>query len=175
MTVEIVQGVGESRPSSPHKRALNFQNMPGAPIEALISVHPVPALPPSSATFAACPGCSPKLWTPSNLKSAQQTLLCSPYPSPASSTSGKSGSGGSPANPASPTSQSSSSTSRQNKGIINRCTNCRQPGHNRKTCPLPEVYKPPPSAPARPRARGCCALCGQPGHNRTSCGLKPSK
>ncbi|KAJ6624882.1 hypothetical protein B0H10DRAFT_2004635 [Mycena sp. CBHHK59/15] len=50
-----------------------------------------------------------------------------------------------------------------------RCGKCRQRGHNRKTCPNPEVVKALPPAPARPRARGCCALCGEPGHNRTSC------
>ncbi|CAK5273755.1 unnamed protein product [Mycena citricolor] len=54
--------------------------------------------------------------------------------------------------------------------VINRCTNCRQRGHNRKTCPLPETPK-PPQPPPRPRAKGCCGLCGQVGHNRTSCRL----
>ncbi|KAF7309467.1 hypothetical protein MIND_00317500 [Mycena indigotica] len=101
-------------------------------------------------------------------------LLCSPSPSPTSSTSGKSGSGS-----MHPTHSYQSNPSPQSnatrQGIINRCTNCRQPGHNRKTCPLPEVPKPPPLPPARPRARGCCALCGREGHNRTSCGLKPPK
>ncbi|KAJ7156901.1 hypothetical protein C8R43DRAFT_408788 [Mycena crocata] len=70
--------------------------------------------------------------------------------------------------------QSSPTPSTDASKVINRCGNCRQRGHNRKTCPLPEAPKPPPII-TRPRARGCCGLCGEPGHNRTSCRTRPPK
>nr|GAT56563.1 predicted protein [Mycena chlorophos] len=50
-------------------------------------------------------------------------LLCSPSPSPTSSTSGQSGG---PPPPPMPGAQSMPAAQRPNKGIINRCTNCRQ-------------------------------------------------
>ncbi|KAF8196847.1 hypothetical protein K438DRAFT_2016739 [Mycena galopus ATCC 62051] len=113
-------------------------------------------------------------------------LLCSPPPSQSSSP-GRSSNGppcGSPYGPSSaPLSDHDSRSSQGSPTPSNpdtykiistqyRCGNCRQRGHNRKTCPKPETPKalPPPT---RPRARGCCGLCGETGHNRTSCRVGP--
>ncbi|KAJ7132199.1 hypothetical protein C8R44DRAFT_773335 [Mycena epipterygia] len=106
-------------------------------------------------------------------------LLCSQPPSQTSSSSN----GGPPAsNPQLDDSRSSqgsptpSSSDAPFKVISTqyRCGNCRQRGHNRKTCPQPEAPKAPPVV-TRPRARGCCGLCGEPGHNRTSCRMSGTK
>ncbi|KAJ7355682.1 hypothetical protein DFH08DRAFT_853202 [Mycena albidolilacea] len=106
-------------------------------------------------------------------------LLCSPPPSQSSSP-GRS-SNGAPSAPMSDphlyydsrSSQGSPTPSNPDVyKVINRCGNCRQRGHNRKTCPKPEAPKAPPP-PTRPRARGCCGLCGEAGHNRTSCRMGP--
>ncbi|KAK7008422.1 hypothetical protein R3P38DRAFT_3590732 [Favolaschia claudopus] len=113
-------------------------------------------------------------------------LLCSPPPSQGSQT-GRS-LNGDPSAPAydtryddsrssysSPTPSNSDSYNYKDLKVIStqyRCGNCRQRGHNRKTCPKPEIPKPTPP-PTRPRAPGCCGLCGQQGHNRTSCRYGP--
>ncbi|KAJ6469725.1 hypothetical protein C8R47DRAFT_1149738 [Mycena vitilis] len=105
-------------------------------------------------------------------------LLCSPPPSQASSS--RPFSNGAPPvahhddSRSSQGSPSPSSSTDPSYKVINRCGNCRQRGHNRKTCPQPEIPKPPPQ-PTRPRAQGCCGYCGATGHNRTSCRLGPPK
>ncbi|KAJ7027905.1 hypothetical protein C8F04DRAFT_1121048 [Mycena alexandri] len=101
-------------------------------------------------------------------------LLCSPPPYQAPSP-GRSSNGAPPASDHdSRSSQGSPSPTSPDASykVINRCGNCRQRGHNRKTCPKPETPK-LPAPPTRPRARGCCGLCGEPGHNRTSCRYGP--
>ncbi|KAJ7272570.1 hypothetical protein B0H12DRAFT_1091093 [Mycena haematopus] len=112
-------------------------------------------------------------WHPTSAMNISQ-LLCSPPPSQASAP-GRSSNGAPPAFVSDHDSQSSQGSPTPSSPdaykIIStqyRCGNCRQRGHNRKTCPKPETPKAPPP-PTRPRARGCCGLCGLAGHNRTSC------
>ena len=72
---------------------------------------------------------------------------------------------------------------------VQRCGACKQPGHNRRTCPITKAaiaeranrpIEPAPEAMAfvevkpaskspKKRKAPCCGECGKPGHNKRTC------